>query len=317
MDALPIREETGLPFASRHPGIMHACGHDAHMTNVLMAARILSEIKEKIPGTVVFIFQPCEEGNPKGGPSGAHQMIKEGVMENPHIDFMLGLHVMPGAPAGTLALREGPILANVASIYITIKGKSSHGALPHQGIDAIYAASTAIIQFQALISRFKDPNKRAVLTVGKINGGVRMNVVADTVRMEGTVRSFSTKVEDDIEKGIKNILEGLKISTGISYQLNFSRGTKFVKNNIKLTRLITPLFKKLLGENRVFITDPVTVGEDFSAYSHRVPSLFFLLGAGMGMTIHHPKFSVDEKIFLYGPYLFSSAALKIMQSGIN
>jgi amidohydrolase len=312
MDALPITEETGLDFRSQHKGVMHACGHDGHMTNVLLTAKILSQIKDKIPGTVVFIFQPCEEGSPDGSPSGASQMITEGVLDNPKIDAMLGLHVMPGYRAGAVALREGPIMANVASVFITIKGKASHGAFPHQGTDAIYAASLAVLQFQSIISRLKDPKENAVLTIGKINGGVRFNVIADRVDMEGTVRSFSVGTEDKIEQGMDNVLKGLVQSLGITYEFKFSRGSKFVKNDAKLTQLLTPLFKKLLGEDNVFITDPLTIAEDFSAYSHKIPSFFFFLGAGENMTLHHPKFSVDEKIFLYGPLLFSSAAIECL-----
>lgn len=312
MDALPILEKTGLKFQSRHQGFMHACGHDAHMTNVLMSAKLLSEIKEKIPGTIVFIFQPCEEGAPDG-PSGADRLIREGILDNPKINAMVGLHVMPGYPAGTVALREGPIMANVASVYITINGKSSHGAFPHQGVDAIYAAACAITQFQSLISRRRDPNELAVLTIGKINGGVRLNVIADKVEMEGTVRTFSFKTQDMIEKGMRNILEGLQTALGITYEFKFEKSSLYVKNDKDLTRMVLPVFKKLLGDQHVVITDPVTVGEDFSAYSHRIPSFFFFLGAGEQGKLHSPSFSVDEKILQYGPLLLSSAALEFLK----
>lgn len=314
MDALPITEQTGLPFQSENKGTMHACGHDGHMTNVLMAAKLLSEIRDKIPGTVVFLFQPCEEGAPDGGPAGADRMVAEGVMENPRIDAMLGLHVMPGYPVGSIALREGPIMANVASVFITIKGKSSHGAFPHQGVDAIYAASLAVVQFQGIISRFKDPNEKAVLTIGKINGGVRLNVIADEVKMEGTVRTFSFETESMIEKGMENILKGLGESMGITYEFNFSRSSKFVKNDVMLTRRLMPLFKALLGEENVMVTEPVTIGEDFSTYSHKVPSVFFFLGTGKEGSLHSSQFVVDEDIFLYGPVIFSSAAIECLKS---
>ena len=313
IDALPIKEATGLKFQSKHPGYMHACGHDGHMTNVLITAKILSRIKNKIPGTIVFIFQPCEEGNPLGGSSGASRMIQAGVLSNPNIDYMLGLHIMPGYPTGSIALREGAIMANVASVYITIKGKASHGAFPHQGIDAIYAAATAILQFQSLISRVKDPNEKGVLTIGKINGGVRMNVIADQVKMEGTVRSFSDATQDMIERGMEKILKGLKVSHDIEYLFRFSKGTKYVKNDQQLTRMLTPLFRKVLGKKNVIFIEPVTIGEDFSAFSFKIPSLYFFLGTGMNKTLHSPDYSVDENIFLYGPLLFSSAALEIMQ----
>jgi len=313
MDALPIIEQTGLEFQSRHQGFMHACGHDAHMTNVLMSAKLLSEIKEKIPGTIVFIFQPCEEGTSDGSPSGADRLIQAGILDNPKIDAMVGLHVMPGYPAGTVALREGPIMANVASVFITINGKSSHGAFPHQGVDAIYAAACAVTQFQSLISRRRDPNERAVLTIGKINGGVRLNVIADKVEMEGTVRTFSFDTQDMIETGMENILKGLQTALGITYEFKFEKSSQYVKNDKDLTSRVLPVFKKLLGDDNVMITDPVTVGEDFSAYSHRIPSLFFFLGAGEKGTLHSPTFSLDEKILQYGPLLLSSAALEFLK----
>jgi amidohydrolase len=314
MDGLPIEEKTGLSFQSRNSGHMHACGHDGHMTNVLITAKILSEIKDKIPGTVVFIFQPCEEGTPDGTPSGADRMIREGVLENPKIGAMLGLHVMPGYPVGTVALREGPLMANVASVFITVNGKSGHGAFPHQGVDAVYAAALAVVQFQALISRLKDPNERAVLSIGKIDGGVRLNVIADRVVMEGTVRTFSFVAENKIEQGMENILKGLELSLGITYDFKFARSAKFVKNDASLTRLAVPLFKKLLGEENVFITEPLTIGEDFSAYSHQIPSLFFFLGARGAGKLHTPEFSIDEDIFLYGPLLFAAAAIELLNN---
>jgi amidohydrolase len=313
MDALPIIEQTGLEFQSRHQGFMHACGHDAHMTNVLMSAKLLAEIKEKIPGTIVFIFQPCEEGAPAGNLSGAARLIQEGILDNPKIDAMVGLHVMPGYPVGTVALREGALMANVAWIYITINGKSSHAAFPHQGVDAIYAAACAITQFQSLISRRKAPNEQAVLTIGKINGGVRLNVIADKVEMEGTVRTFSFDTQDMIETGMENILKGLQTALGITYEFKFEKSSKYVKNDINLTRKVLPVFKKLLGDEHVVITDPITVGEDFSAYSHQIPSFFFFLGAGEQGALHSPTFSVDENIFQYGPLLLSSAALEFLK----
>ena len=314
MDALPIVEQTGLEFQSVHEGFMHACGHDAHMTNVLISAKILSQIKDKIPGTIVFVIQPCEEGAPDGTLSGADRMIAAGVLENPKIDAMLGLHVMPGYPAGTAALREGPIMANVASVFITLHGKSSHGALPHQGVDAIYAAASAIVQFQALISRLKDPKEQAVLSIGKINGGVRLNVIADKVEMEGTVRTFSFDTQDKIQQGMENILKGLGLSLGIAYDFKFEKSSKYVKNDQTLTGLALPLFKELLGDKNVFITDPLTVGEDFASYSHRVPSFFFFLGAGEEGKLHSPTFSVDEKALNYGPLLLSAAAIEFLRN---
>lgn len=313
MDALPITENTGLGFSSRHKGVMHACGHDGHMTNVLMAAKLLSEVRDKLPGTIVFLFQPCEEGPQDGGTGGADRMIEAGVLENPKIDAMLGLHVMPGYPVGSAALREGAIMANVATVLITIKGKASHGAYPHEGIDAVYAASSAVLQFQSLISRRKDPKEQGVLSIGKINGGVRPNVIADKVEMAGTVRTFSFETESMIEKGMENILKGLQLSHNIEYEFKFIKAAKYVKNDPMLVKWVTPVFKRVLGESNVFIAAPVTVGEDFAAYSHKVPGLFFFLGAGDKGKLHTPTFAVDEKMLIPGPQLFASGAVELLK----
>jgi amidohydrolase len=312
MDALPIQEKTGFSFSSRNNGIMHACGHDAHMTNVLITAKILSEIREKIPGTVVFIFQPCEEGPPADQAGGAQKMIQENVLKNPTVNAIIGLHVFPGIPVGSIGIRPGAMMANVASFYITIFGKSSHGAFPHQGIDAIYVASSAIQQFQSLISRFKDPGEMAVLSVGKIKGGVRVNVIAEKVEMEGTVRSFSFEVQDQIALGMEKILKGLSLAFGTTYLFNFCKDAPYVKNDENLTRFIDPVFKKILGDDRVLEIKPLTIAEDFSYYSHQIPSVFFLLGTGDQSPLHTPTFSVNEDIFKIGPVLLSSAAINYL-----
>ena len=313
MDALPNAEATGLPFQSRNPGQMHACGHDAHMTNLLVCARLLSGIRDRLRGTVVFIFQPCEEGAPKNTPGGAESMISAGVLENPHLQALLALHVMPDFAPGQVALRPGAITANVAWIYIHIQGKAAHGALPHQGIDAIVAAASAILQFQTLISRSKDPGEKAVLTIGKINGGVRSNVIAETVDMEGTVRTFSDALEDRMLAGIENILRGLEIAFGVKARLDYEKANPSVFNDAKLYDLILPVFQKMLGRDNVRLAEPLTIGEDFSLYSRRLPSLFFFLGTGGSNPLHAPTFTIDEEILRNGPALLAGAAFAFLE----
>lgn len=312
MDGLPIQEKTGFPFSSKNQGSMHACGHDAHMTNVLITAKILSEIRENIPGTVVFIFQPCEEGPPANQAGGAQRMIQENALENPRVDAIIGLHVYPGIATGSIGIRPGAMMANVASFYLEILGKSSHGAFPHQGIDAIYAASCAIQQFQSLISRFKDPGETAVLSVGKIEGGVRVNVIAEKVEMQGTVRSFSFETQDRIAVGMENILKGLSLALGTTYNFQFFKDAPYVKNDEELTRFLIPVFKKILGDENVTEINPLTIAEDFSHYSHQIPGVFFLLGVGDQSPLHTPTFSVDEEIFKIAPVLLASAALSYL-----
>ncbi len=314
MDALPIQEATGLPFASLHPGQMHACGHDAHMTNLLTAARLLAESRDQVPGTVVFIFQPCEEGAPKKEKGGAERMIEAGILDDPRPDALLALHVLPDLAAGQVSLRPGAIMANVAWIYIRIEGKASHGAFPHQGIDAIVAAAAVISQFQTLISRAKDPGEKAVLSIGKINGGVRSNVIAETVEMEGTVRTFSEKQENQIRSGMENILRGMEIAMGVKTSLDFEKVNPAVVNDVGLHDLILPVFQKILGRDNVRVAEPLTIGEDFAIYSRHVPSLLFFLGSGGGSALHAPAFTIDEETLKTAPALLAAAAFAYLEA---
>ncbi len=312
LDALPIDEQTDLVHKSKNKGFMHACGHDIHITNFLIGAKILSRIKNELPGQLVFIAQPCEEGTPDGSPSGAQRMIDEGVLQNPAVDAVIGLHVMPGLALGKVALRPGALMANVASLFISIRGQASHGALPHEGIDAIYAASLAINQFQGLISRLRDPVDPAVLTIGTIHGGVRMNVIADEVRMEGTIRSFTSKTEAMIFKGIEHILKGLKETYGIDYSCQFSNMSRYVDNDVTLSRNATEAFIRLLGGDCVIEAKPMTVAEDFANYSHIVPSLFYFLGAGETDPLHSSTFLPDDSILKTGPISLAWLAVNIL-----
>lgn len=317
MDALPITENTGLPFQSQHKGFMHACGHDGHMTNVLLTAALLAEMRQDIPGTVVFVFQPCEEGPPPGQPGGAERMITEGVLKNPDIQAMLGLHILPGIPVGSIGICSGPIMANVDTIRIKIFGKASHGAFPHQGIDAIYIASAAIMQFQTLISRYQDPTDPAVLSIGKINGGVRCNVIADLVEMEGTMRTFSHETQTSISQGIEKILKGLSIAHGCKYSFDLQKDAPFVNNDPQLTAQVIPLFQKILGDTQVQIIKPLTIAEDFAFYSKHIPSVFFMLGNGPSSALHTPEFSIHEDTLKIGPVLFAYSAINWLKDHKN
>jgi amidohydrolase len=294
---------------------MHACGHDVHMTNLLVAARMLAEVRERLAGTIVFILQPCEEGAAKKEKGGAERLIEAGILENPRLDAMLGLHVMPGLAAGQVALRPGAIMANVAWIYIHVQGRAAHGAFPHQGIDAIVAAASAIGQLQTLISRSRDPGEKAVLTIGKISGGVRSNVIAEAVDMEGTVRTFSASEEDRILAGIQGILRGLEPAFGVEASLEFEKVNPAVMNDPRLVEMARPVFARILGRDNVLEAEPLTVGEDFSHFARRLPSLFFFLGSGTGQPLHSPGFTVDEEILRTAPALLAAAASAFLAQG--
>ncbi|MCP4152140.1 MAG: amidohydrolase [bacterium] len=316
IDALLIQEENDLEFKSVNKGIMHACGHDVHTTNVMIAARILSEMKENIAGTIVFVFQPCEEGAPDGS-CGADAMIKSGVLENPKIDAMFGLHVYPGQKVGSVFLKEGGLTSSCDTVKITITGKNAHGARPQEGIDSIYSAASAIMQFQGIISRKLDPTDMGVLTIGKINGGTSLNVIAAEVKMEGTVRTFTDNGQDLIEKEIGNVLDGLEKSMGVTCELDYHRDFKYVKNDPDLHNMVTPLFNKLIGEENVFPAEQLSGSEDFAFYSHEIPCYFFFMGSGNESPVHTPTFSIEEETLKYGPLLLSAAALEYLEKGTS
>lgn len=313
LDALPIEEQTGIPHRSENNGFMHACGHDIHMTNFLICAKMLNQIKDELQGQVVLIAQPCEEGTPDGSPSGAQRMVDEGVLKTPAVQAVIGLHVMPGLPLGRVSFRPGPLMASVSSLFITIKGKASHGALPHQGIDAINAAAQAITQFQSLISRLRDPIDPAVLTIGTIHGGVRMNVIADEVKMEGTLRSFTDETETMIKQGVESILCGLKNTFGIEYSCRFSNMSRFLKNDPELSRLGLQAFNTLLSPDHVLEARPMTIAEDFAVYSHTVPSFFYFLGAGDTPPLHSGTFLPDDAILKTGPLSLAWMAVSTLE----
>jgi amidohydrolase len=315
MDALPITEATGYPFASKNAGAMHACGHDFHMTGLLITAKMLSEVRSRLPGTVVFLFQACEEGAPPGQTGGAEELVAGGALRAPDVDAIISLHVYPDLPTGQVGLRPGPIMANADTIEIRILGKASHGAFPHQGIDAIYVAAVAIEQFQALISRRKDPGEKAVLTIGMIQGGVRENVIAAEVTMKGTVRTFSRLVQQQIKSGIENILKGLELAFGIRYQYTFTIGNAFVDNDPDLTAFWGDGFRRLLGADHVITVEPQTIAEDFYAYANRVPALYFFLGVGQGAApapLHSSTFTPDEEALRLSPLLFCNAVQRAL-----
>lgn len=296
MDALPIQEETGLPFSSKNPGVMHACGHDIHTSILLGVTKVLNEIKDEINGNVKFVFQPAEENNPVGG---APLMIKEGVLENPHVDNAVALHVWD-YPIGTVAVKPNAMMSESNRIFITIKGQASHASKPHEGHDAIVCAAYLITQLQTIVSRAIDPSDVVVLTLSKINGGVRYNVLPGEVSIEGTVRCSSAEaceiLPDKIEEFIKDVC---KIH-GCDYEYKFSHGYPVTMNDPKLTKLIKKSVVNSIGEdNLIEMDNPDTGGEDFSFFAKEVPSCFMFLGCKSeknedACILHNSRFNCDE-----------------------
>lgn len=302
MDALPIQEETNFEFKSNNPGVMHACGHDVHTAILLGVIKILNEIKDEINGNVKFVFQPAEENNPTGG---APLMIKEGVLEKPHVDNAVAIHVWD-YPIGKIALKPNAMMSESNRIFINIKGQASHASKPHEGHDAIVCAAYLITQLQTIVSRAIDPSDVVVLTLSKINGGVRYNVLPGEVSIEGTVRCSSVEaceiLPDKIEEFVKDVC---KIH-GCDYEYKFSHGYPVTMNDPKLTRLVKKSIIDSMGEDSLVEMDnPDTGGEDFSFFAKEVPSCFMLLGCKSEKNedtciLHNSKFNCDEDCIKVG-----------------
>jgi amidohydrolase len=304
MDALPIQELVDIPFKSLNPGVMHACGHDIHTSMALGTAYVLASLKEKIQGNIKFIFQPAEEGPPPGEEGGADLMIKEGVLEDPPVKAIFGLHVWP-ENLGQVLFSPGPIMASSDWFQIVIKGKSSHGAQPHEGIDSIALAAQIIVNLQAIISRTIDPLDSAVLTIGKIEGGTRANIIAQDVKLEGTLRTLNPKTRKTIPELMEKVIKGVTLSFGADYVLNFQKGNPVVSNHPELAKIMLPTLTKVLGKEKVKPLKPQMVAEDFAYYCQKIPGFFFFLGvknpAEKTMPpLHNPYFNPDERCIPLG-----------------
>jgi amidohydrolase len=312
MDALPITERTGLDYASHQPGVMHACGHDVHTTVGLGTAMILSELLENLPGTVRFLFQPAEEIA-----QGAGWMIADGAMEQ--VTNILGLHVFPSIPGGSIGIRPGALTAAADDLEITIMGESGHGARPHEAIDAIWIASQVITTLQQAIARTQNPLRPVVLTIGQMNGGRAPNVIADSVKMLGTVRSLHPETHADLPDWIEKIVASVCQMHGGRYEMHYRRGVPSVQNDLGMTQLVESAALEAWGSDRVtYIPEPSLGAEDFSLYLEQAPGMMFRLGVGHqnqpNYPLHHPQFEVDESAIVTGIVTLAYAAYKYWQS---
>lgn len=306
MDALPVTEDTDLAFKSTvratyndlDVGVMHACGHDVHTAVQYGVASILTEMRDEIPGTVVFIFQPAEEGPPPGEEGGADFMVREGVLENPRPEAVFGLHTLANMPVGTVGYTSGPALAAVDSFRASIRGSQTHGARPHQGIDPIVMASQAVLALQTIVSRTLDPIQPAVVTVGMFHAGERSNIIPAEVKLQGTVRTYDPEVRSLIEKRMNEILGGITQAGQGSYTLDYERGTPATVNDPELTAQMLPSLSAIVGRENVRELEPTMGGEDFAYYALEVPGFFYRLGIHKDGTTsgphHSPTFRADD-----------------------
>lgn len=309
MDALPVKEMTGLSYASKNDGVMHACGHDIHVTCALGAAKILASLKDELQGSVKFIFQPAEEIN-----AGAKAMIDDGVLEDPPVSLIFGLHNNPEIPVGKVGLKEGPLMAAVDSTFITVRGQGGHAAYPHRVIDPIVCASSVIMNLQTIVSRNVDPQKAAVISFGSINGGMANNVIPDEVKLTGTVRTFDEGLRDSIEGWMKRTVENTASSLGCRVEFNYRRDLPPVVNHPEATKIALWAAQKVFGEDGIILPTPSMGGEDFALYQKKVPGCYFWLGVGNPdidavHPWHSPYFKADEEAFPLGAALLALSAL--------
>lgn len=302
MDALPVNEETGLPFASKNPGVMHACGHDNHVAMLLGAARIIAKHKDELEGNVKFLFQPAEED---GGRGGALPMIEDGALENPHVDHVFGLHVSGDYPAGVFALKPGPIMAAPDAFEIKVRGRGGHGSAPHDTIDPIFVGNQVISALYGIRSRWVDQREALVISVCSVHSGTKDNIIPDEMVLAGTVRTLDEAVRTRVKELIRTVSASVGSAYGAKVQVSFKENTYPVTyNDPATTERVKSVLSKIQG-TKVVETKPVMGAEDVSRFLEKAPGTFYFLGTkdekkGFVYPNHSSKFTFDEEYLKYG-----------------
>jgi amidohydrolase len=326
MDALPVTEATDLPFKStvrstylgQDVGVAHACGHDVHTAIQLGVASVLAAMRAEIPGTVLFIFQPAEEGPPPGEAGGAPLMLEENVFGGPRPSAIFGLHTLADMAVGKVGYTPGPALAAIDQFTITVKGKQSHGAAPHLSVDPVVMASQLVLALQTIRSRNLPPLVPSVVTVGIIRGGTRFNIIPGEVQLEGTVRTYDENVRNTVERRMREIAAGVTAAGGGSYELTYQRGSPATVNDVALTERMLPTIRRVLGDSSVVKIDPAMVSEDFAHFANVVPGFYYRLGQvapGTTSGDHHtPTYRADDSMIPVGMRVMASLILDYLQS---
>ena len=329
MDGLPVREELDLPFASKataqyegqEVGVMHACGHDTHMAILLATARVLTQVRDRLPGSVKFIFQPAEEGVPPADrPAGAELMVKNGVLQNPKVDAIFGLHSFANVVSGQLTYRSGPLMAAADSFEILVKGRQTHGSTPWRGVDPIVVGAQIVNALQTIVSRNVDITKLpAIVTVGQFQAGVRYNIIPDSARLVGTIRTFNDEMQADIHARVQKIAESVAAGAGATVDVRIDKRVPVTANDPALTARMLPTLERV-APGRVKESELFTGSEDFTFFQREVPGLFFFLGitpeadVGKAAQNHSGRFSVDETALLTGVRALANLAVDYLSS---
>lgn len=325
MDALPVKERVNLPYASKDSGdflgqkvpVMHACGHDAHVAMLMGTAEVLAALKKDIAGTVKFIFQPAEEGPPGDEPGGAGLMVKEGVMNNPKVDVIFGMHIESWIPAGDIQYKTGSFMASTDAFTVKVKGKQTHGSQPWLGVDPVAVSANIIEAFQQIVSRQMDIVKApVVITVSKINGGVRFNIIPEEINMEGTLRTLDEKMHEEVQQRMKFTAAKIAEASNATAEVNFIEKTLVTYNNPELVEKMIPSLQTAAGKENVRSMNWVTGGEDFSYYGIKAPAFFFYFGgmprgndAKNAPPHHTPDFMIDDSMLHVGVKAFCQLVL--------
>ena len=313
MDALPIQEKSNAPYASQRSGVMHACGHDGHIALVLGAATLLARHAPELPGRVAILFQPAEEG---GG--GAKRVVEDGGLSDPRPDGLFGLHLWNPIPMGRVSAQAGALMAAADLLRISIIGRGGHGALPHEAVDAVAVTGQLLSALQTIVSRNVDPQETAVLTIGTVHGGTSFNVIAETVDLEGTIRTFSQQVRESVLARLRVLMDGVTAGMGAHYTWSVESVAPAVNNDPGMAEVARAAALEVVGNTGVIWHAPLMVSEDFGEYQRHVPACLLLLGSGsaeLGLNAphHNPRFDFDEQALPIGAALLASVAARFLE----
>lgn len=311
LDALPVQEENDVPYASRRPGVMHACGHDGHTAVLLGVARVLQAGRRALPGRVKLVFQPAEEVPP----GGALPLIEAGVLDG--VSAMVGMHLWADLPAGVAAVSAGPVMANADEFRVTVTGRGGHGSQPHQAVDAVVVASQIVLNLQTVVSRRVDPRRPAVVSVGTVQGGFAFNVIAPSATLTGTVRTFDAATRERVREEMERIVAHTCAMAGAAGELRFFGGYPAVVNDAGVAAAVAAAAREVLGAEGVVAQEPSMGGEDFTHYAERVPACYFFLGVrnearGIVHPHHHPRFDLDEDVLPVAVEVLAGAARRLL-----